>query len=54
MEKTLNYKRIAVKVGSSTLTHETTGRLNLRRIETLVRALSDIKNSGREVVLISS
>ena len=54
MEKTFNYKRIAVKVGSSTLTHEETGRLNLRRIEMLVRALSDIKNSGCEVVLISS
>ncbi len=54
MEKTISYKRIAVKVGSSTLTHEGTGRLNIRRIESLVRTLSDIKNSGCEVVLVSS
>jgi len=48
-----NCKRIVVKVGSSTLTHGS-GALNLRRIETLVRVLSDLKNSGKEVVLVSS
>ena len=45
--------RIVVKVGTSTLTHAT-GHLNLRRIESLVRVLSDIKNSGIQVVLVSS
>lgn len=45
--------RIVVKVGSSTLSHGS-GALNLRRIETLVRVLSDLKNSGKEIVLVSS
>ncbi len=46
-------KRLVVKVGTSTLTYEN-GRLNLRRIERLVRVLSDLKNSGRDIVLITS
>lgn len=46
-------KRIVVKVGTSTLTYPT-GRLNIRRISQLVRVLSDLKNSGREVVLVTS
>ncbi len=54
METTNKCRRIAVKIGSSTLTHSATGRLNIRRMEKLVRTISDIKNSGREVVLISS
>ncbi len=54
MDTLKNCKRITVKIGSSTLTHSATGRLNIRRIESLVRVLSDIKNSGREVVLVSS
>ena len=45
--------RIAVKIGTSTLTH-TSGRLNIRRVEELCKILSDIKNAGHEVVLISS
>ena len=45
--------RIVVKIGSSTLTHEE-GHLNLRRIEALVKTLSDFKNSGKQVVLVSS
>ncbi len=45
--------RIVVKVGTSTLTH-TTGHLNLRRIEQLVKVLSDLQNSGIQVVLVSS
>ncbi len=48
-----NCKRIVVKVGSSTLTHAT-GQLNLRRIEALAKTLSDLKNTGKEVVLVSS
>ena len=46
-------KRVVVKVGTSTLTYEN-GRLNIRRVETLARVLSDIKNSGREMVLVTS
>jgi glutamate 5-kinase len=48
-----NCKRIVVKVGSSTLTHAG-GRLNLRRIELLAKTLSDLKNSGKEIILVSS
>lgn len=53
MEKIAASKRVVVKVGTSTLTYEN-GRLNLRRMESLVRVLSDIKNSGREIVLVTS
>ena len=45
--------RIAVKVGTSTLTHST-GRMDIRRVESLCKVLSDIKNAGHEVILISS
>ena len=45
--------RIVVKFGTLTLTHST-GHLNLRRIEGLVKVLSDIKNSGKQVVIVSS
>lgn len=48
-----NIKRIVVKVGSSTLTHQT-GYLNINRIERLVRQLVDINNREIEVVLVSS
>ncbi len=47
------YKRIVIKVGTSTLTHPG-GGLNLARIERLVRASCDLKNSGREVVIVTS
>lgn len=46
-------KRIVVKVGSSTLAHRT-GKLNLYRIEQLVREIVDIANTGKEVVFVSS
>ena len=46
-------KRIVVKVGSSTLTYPT-GGMNLRRIEELSKVISDLKNQGRKVVLVSS
>ncbi len=45
--------RIVFKVGTSTLTHST-GRINIRRVESLCRVLSDIKNAGHEVILVSS
>lgn len=46
-------KRIVVKVGTSTLTHKT-GQINIRLMEQLVKVLSDIKNSGLQVVLVTS
>ena len=45
--------RIVVKVGTSTLMYRT-GHLNVRRVEALCRVLSDLKNAGNEVVLVSS
>ena len=46
-------KRIVVKVGTSTLTYEN-GKMNIRRMSKLAEVLSDIANSGVEVVLVSS
>ena len=46
-------KRIVVKVGTSTLTYDS-GRLNIRRIDHLCKVLSDLQNSGREIILVSS
>lgn len=46
-------RRIVVKVGTSTLTHPN-GKLNIRRIEHLVRCMSDLSNRGYEMVLVSS
>ena len=55
--RTLNYfedvRRLVVKVGTSTLTHET-GGLNLRRMDHLTRVLSDLRNRGIEIILVSS
>ena len=45
--------RITIKVGTSTLTHPT-GRMDIRRVEALCKVLSDIKNAGHEVILVSS
>ena len=45
--------RIVVKVGTSTLAHGT-GRLNIQRMELLCKVLSDLKNAGHEIVLVSS
>lgn len=46
-------KRIVIKVGSSTITHES-GLLNLRKIEELAKIISDLSNKGMEIVLVSS
>lgn len=54
MKKISERKRIVVKVGTSTLTHHRTGRLNIRRVEKLVKILADIYNAGHEVILVSS
>ena len=45
--------RIVVKIGTSTLAHST-GHLNIRRVELLCKVMSDIKNAGHEVILVSS
>ena len=45
--------RIVVKVGTSTLARPT-GRLNIRHVEELVKVLSDLKNAGHEMILVSS
>ena len=45
--------RIVIKVGTSTLAHKG-GRLNIRRVELLCKVLSDIKNAGHQVILVSS
>ena len=47
------FKRIVVKVGTSTIAHAT-GLPNIRHMENLVKVLSDIKNTGRDIVLVTS
>ena len=46
-------KRIVIKIGSASLTHAT-GKLNIKRIENLVKAISDFSNMGKEIILVSS
>ena len=53
MRKISERTRVVVKVGTSTLTHRT-GRLNIRRVENLVKTLADLQNAGHEIVLVSS
>lgn len=53
-EKIKNKKRIVIKIGTSSLTHSETGHLNLAKLEKLVRVLTDIKNQGKDVILVSS
>ncbi|MBO4941110.1 MAG: glutamate 5-kinase [Clostridia bacterium] len=48
-----NLKRVVIKVGTSSLTYET-GKLNIKKIENIVRVISDLKNRGIQVVLVSS
>ena len=50
---TMDKKRVVVKVGTSTLTHAS-GNFNIRHIENLVKTLADIKNSGRDIILVTS
>ncbi|MGM9636972.1 MAG: glutamate 5-kinase [Eubacteriales bacterium] len=45
--------RIVIKIGTSTLTHPS-GNLNIRRMESFCKTLSDLKNAGHEIVLVSS
>lgn len=53
MAKVEGKRRIVVKVGTSTLTHNT-GKTNIARMAKLVSVLSDLKNAGHEIVLVSS
>ena len=53
-ERLKEKKRVVIKIGSSSLTHPQTGRLNLRKLEVLVRELGDLRNQGKDVVLVSS
>ena len=53
-ERLKDKKRIVIKIGSSSLTHSETGRLNLRKLEVLARELSDLRNQGKDVILVSS
>ncbi len=45
--------RVVIKVGTSTLAHAG-GRMNIRRVESLCKVLSDLKNAGEQVILVSS
>ncbi len=49
----MDLKRIVIKVGTSSLTYET-GKINIKKLERLVRVISDLRNRGTEVVLVSS
>lgn len=53
MMKEMQTQRIVIKVGTSTLTHET-GRLNLHNMDCLARTLSDLEGMGHEIILVSS
>ena len=46
------FMKIVIKIGTTTLTHSS-GRLNIRRFEQLCRTISDIKNAGHEIILVS-
>ena len=45
--------RLVIKIGTTTLAHPT-GHLNIRRVEKLCKTISDIKNAGHEVIVVSS
>ncbi len=49
-----NYKRVVIKIGSSSLTHSETGSLNFSKMERLVRSICDYRNRGLDVCLVSS
>lgn len=53
MKNVVKAKKIVIKIGTSTLTHKS-GNINIRRVEHLVKIISDLKNSGKDIVLVSS
>lgn len=53
--ETLKQKnRIVIKIGTSTITHEETGNINLEKLEKFVRILINMRNKGKEVIVVSS
>ncbi len=53
-EEIKNKKRIVIKVGTTTITHEVTGNINLNKLEKFVRILTNLRNQGKEVIVVSS
>ena len=53
-KKLKDKQRIVIKIGSSSLTHPQTGQLDLIKLEVLVREVSNLRNQGKDVVLVSS
>ena len=53
-KKLKDKKRIVIKIGSSSLAHRETQRLDLIKVEILIREICDLVNLGKEVVLVSS
>jgi glutamate 5-kinase len=49
-----NAKRVVIKVGSSSITHESTGHISLRKLDHFVKQVADLKNSGKEVIIVTS
>lgn len=47
-------KRVVIKVGSSSITHESTGHISLRKLDHFVKQVADLKNSGKEVIIVTS
>lgn len=47
-------QRIIIKIGSSSLTHKNTGALDLTKLEILIREISNIRNMGKDVIVVSS
>ncbi len=47
-------KRVVIKIGSSTITHESTNSLDLMKMERLVRICTDLRNQGKDVIVVSS
>ena len=52
-ENLVNAKRVVVKIGTSSITYEN-GKINLKKMEDITRVISDLQNSGKEMVLVSS
>ncbi|QUI23522.1 glutamate 5-kinase [Vallitalea pronyensis] len=53
-ENLINKKKIVIKIGSSSITHCETGEIDYGRLEKFIRELINLKNMGKEVVLVSS
>ena len=47
-------KRIVIKVGTSTVTYAKTGNINLEKLEKFVRVLINLRNRGKEIIVVSS